>query len=331
MRGIISPDTFSTYKGAGAEFSHDFYMVTDPLDPHYCLANNFPSVTDYKNLGVAVFVEGIFYDPELGKNEMVVLQSTVLDLEEKNGYVFESDVDADGDGYKDEVEFAIENVGIDFFGVSGKAYARLNAYTFENYYIYDPPACCRGYWTDGTNWWGMVINKHEVQTTCTLEDTFSLEVNMCDPMIVSLACLKKGDFIYGPKKALRIAIEEVTPPTLKFKIQYLNHYTRITEPYKNFNPQEIIKLDSEITAGDRKTENLILIGAQNANSITDELVRRGLSKIDWLKSRGEWELIKNPFGTERDVLIVAGADRQKTGFAVRKLYNALLIYTRSAL
>ncbi|MBU7023843.1 MAG: hypothetical protein HXS40_06715, partial [Theionarchaea archaeon] len=58
------------------------------------------------------------------------------------------------------------------------------------------------------------------------------------------------------------------------------------------------------------------------------LVEGGISQVLWSASRGEWELIEDAFGYGKDVLIVAGKDREATKFAARKLYYALEMYER---
>ena len=70
--------------------------------------------------------------------------------------------------------------------------------------------------------------------------------------------------------------------------------------------------------------NLIIIGGPVANTITNHLVERGISTVDWFISSGEWEYIKAP-SNGCDILIVAGRDRDATQTAVHNLINYLQI------
>jgi S-layer protein (TIGR01564 family) len=48
-----------------------------------------------------------------------------------------------------------------------------------------------------------------------------------------------------------------------------------------------------------------------------------LSTLDWATSLGEYEYIPNAFAEGKDVIIVAGADREATRYAVKTLINDL--------
>lgn len=92
------------------------------------------------------------------------------------------------------------------------------------------------------------------------------------------------------------------------------------------NPMTICKLDSEITAWDKQSKNLILVGGPGfvdvtelpANTITQEVYQARYS-VDWFTSEGEYQYLANVFADGVDVLIVAGKDRDATRAAVLKL------------
>ncbi len=88
-----------------------------------------------------------------------------------------------------------------------------------------------------------------------------------------------------------------------------------------WDPQKLITNDEALLESVAKNNNLILIGGPVANRLVAGLVQRGQSKVDWYTSQGEIEYI--PHGLYgRDVIIVAGADREKTRDAVIKLISS---------
>ena len=88
-----------------------------------------------------------------------------------------------------------------------------------------------------------------------------------------------------------------------------------------WEPEKLITNDEGLMENDAKNNNLILVGGPVANRLVANLVREGKSKVDWYNSQGETEYISNGlYG--RDVIIVAGADREKTRDAVIRLINS---------
>ena len=88
-----------------------------------------------------------------------------------------------------------------------------------------------------------------------------------------------------------------------------------------WDPQKLITYDEALMESVAQNNNLILVGGPVANRLVAGLVQRGQSKVDWYNSYGEIEYIPNGlYG--RDVIIVAGADREKTREAVRKLISS---------
>lgn len=88
-----------------------------------------------------------------------------------------------------------------------------------------------------------------------------------------------------------------------------------------WDPQKLITYDEALMESVAQNNNLILVGGPVANRLVAGLVQRGHSKVDWYTSYGEIEYIPNAlYG--RDVIIVAGADREKTREAVLKLISS---------
>ncbi|KYC45143.1 MAG: S-layer protein precursor [Candidatus Methanofastidiosum methylothiophilum] len=88
-----------------------------------------------------------------------------------------------------------------------------------------------------------------------------------------------------------------------------------------WEPQKLITTDQALTENVARNNNLILVGGPVANRLVAGLVQRGQSRVDWYTSPGDIEYIPNGlYG--RDVIIVAGADREKTRAAVLKLISS---------
>ena len=85
--------------------------------------------------------------------------------------------------------------------------------------------------------------------------------------------------------------------------------------------EKLITTDEALTENVARNNNLILVGGPVANRLVAGLVQRGQSRFDWYTSPGEIEYVPNGlYG--RDVIIVAGADREKTRAAVLKLISS---------
>jgi len=102
----------------------------------------------------------------------------------------------------------------------------------------------------------------------------------------------------------------------------------------DIDPMSIVVNDDEVTDTMKASSNLVLVGGpglvvcvgaepQVANTLTQELVDQGLSTVNWVTSIGEYEYIANAFADGKDIVIVAGADREATRHAVENLLNDL--------
>ncbi len=109
---------------------------------------------------------------------------------------------------------------------------------------------------------------------------------------------------------------------------------KVVTHFVEIDPMSITVNDDEVTETMKIGYNLILVGGPGlvvcvgsepkvANMLTKELIDQGLSKVDWSTSLGEYEYIPNAFAEGKDVLIVAGADREATRYAVKTLINDL--------
>ncbi|MCK4433314.1 MAG: S-layer protein [Methanomicrobia archaeon] len=103
----------------------------------------------------------------------------------------------------------------------------------------------------------------------------------------------------------------------------------------DIDPMSIVVNDDEVTDTMKATSNLVLVGGpglvvcvgatpQVANTLTQDLVDQGLSVVDWATSTGEYEYVADAFAEGKDVVIVAGADRDATRHAVELLLNDLM-------
>lgn len=86
--------------------------------------------------------------------------------------------------------------------------------------------------------------------------------------------------------------------------------------------EKLITYDELLMENVAKNNNLILVGGPVANRLVANLVQSGKSRIDWYNSQGDIEYIPNGLYLGRDVVIVAGADREKTRDAVLRLINS---------
>jgi hypothetical protein len=98
----------------------------------------------------------------------------------------------------------------------------------------------------------------------------------------------------------------------------------VVKKYVSIDPDALVKLDENITVAMKQEYNLVLIGGPVANAIVQELVDLEYTTFEkWDTSAGEWELIEDVFGFGKDVLIVAGADRDATSAAALDLIAEL--------
>ncbi|MCD6466310.1 MAG: S-layer protein, partial [Methanomicrobia archaeon] len=114
----------------------------------------------------------------------------------------------------------------------------------------------------------------------------------------------------------------------------VTYYTQETKHVK-IDPMPLIVNDDEVTETMKATKNLVLVGgpglvetpqgAKTCNILTKKLCDDGLSTVNWFYSVGEYEYIANAFTEDKDVIIVAGKDREATQKAVEKLSNDLNI------
>jgi len=114
----------------------------------------------------------------------------------------------------------------------------------------------------------------------------------------------------------------------------VTYYTQETKHVK-IDPMSLIVNDDEVTETMKATKNLVLVGgpglvetpqgAKTCNILTKKLCDDGLSTVNWFYSVGEYEYIANAFTEDKDVIIVAGKDREATQKAIEKLINDLNI------
>jgi hypothetical protein len=105
-------------------------------------------------------------------------------------------------------------------------------------------------------------------------------------------------------------------------------YTRIRQV--DIDETELVKLDIEIDSLDKQNFNLILIGGPVANQLSKELEDLSIppddgSPVDWMYTslEGDYKLYTDPYGTGKDVLMVAGADRDATRATAERLISKL--------
>ena len=99
----------------------------------------------------------------------------------------------------------------------------------------------------------------------------------------------------------------------------------VTKVYKEIDPESLVKLDESIDAAMKNTYNLVLIGGPVANALVQELVDLGKTTFEqWENAtEGDLEMIDDAYAVGKDVLIVAGSDRDATAAAALDLISAL--------
>jgi hypothetical protein len=179
---------------------------------------------------------------------------------------------------------------------------------------------------------------------CPGQIMVELNVALCD--IVEMAeCLTRFVFS-GPLDYFRIEMNDITwdddqdgnPDTYGIANDGLDWttvmeiaagtYTRIVQV--DIDETELVKLDIEIDSLDKQNFNLVLIGGPVANQLSNELEDLGIapddgSPVDWMYTslEGDFKLYSDPYGTGKDVLMVAGADRDATRAAAERLISKL--------
>lgn len=105
-------------------------------------------------------------------------------------------------------------------------------------------------------------------------------------------------------------------------------YTQVVQV--DIDETELVKLDIEIDSLDKQNFNLVLIGGPVANQLSKELEDLSIppddgSPVDWMytSTEGDFKLYTDPYGTGKDVLMVAGADRDATRAAAERLISKL--------
>ncbi|MFQ6051832.1 MAG: S-layer protein [Candidatus Hydrothermarchaeota archaeon] len=91
----------------------------------------------------------------------------------------------------------------------------------------------------------------------------------------------------------------------------------------------ISRLDTELTPEDFENYNLILVGGPKVNILVHELQEEGKLPFNITAEKpgpgkGAVMFLDNPYGTGKDVLIVAGSDREGTREASLALFNLIL-------
>ncbi|MEK6977545.1 MAG: S-layer protein [Candidatus Hydrothermarchaeota archaeon] len=130
-----------------------------------------------------------------------------------------------------------------------------------------------------------------------------------------------------------IRVREVRDSVFALTLDYLGPPYRATDPqvaqflrpdqseiWVGFRVEErtpVLQVKDEDSAD--KTVNLVLVGGPVANGLTRELVAGNLSKVDWYKSPGEVEVVRDAFAPGMAVIIVAGKDREATAKAAEAL------------
>ncbi|MGC1120271.1 MAG: S-layer protein [Candidatus Methanofastidiosia archaeon] len=179
---------------------------------------------------------------------------------------------------------------------------------------------------------------------CPGQIMVELNVALCD--IVEMAeCLTRFVFS-GPKDYFRIEMDDITwdddqdgdPDIYGIGNDGLDWqtvmeiaagtYTQVVQV--DIDETELVKLDIEIDSLDKQNFNLILIGGPVANQLAKELEDLAIppddgSPVDWMYTslEGDFKLYTDPYGTGKDVLMVAGADRDATRAAAERLISKL--------
>ncbi len=79
-----------------------------------------------------------------------------------------------------------------------------------------------------------------------------------------------------------------------------------------------MRSSDELTDEDKKKYEIILLRGKDVKIATTEKMRGVESKVDWKKSKGETEIIKNPHIKNTNVFIVGGKDTKAVAEGVNK-------------
>ncbi|RKY30028.1 MAG: hypothetical protein DRP68_06565 [Candidatus Omnitrophota bacterium] len=84
-----------------------------------------------------------------------------------------------------------------------------------------------------------------------------------------------------------------------------------------------IKSSDELTDEDKNKYEIVLLRGKDIKSATAEKMREVESKVDWDKSKGDTEIIKNPYIENTNVFIIGGKDKKSVGTAINKFLEHL--------
>ncbi|MHC1599085.1 MAG: S-layer protein [Candidatus Methanofastidiosia archaeon] len=94
--------------------------------------------------------------------------------------------------------------------------------------------------------------------------------------------------------------------------------------YVEIDSYSLALKDSELTVDMKSEYNIILVGGPVANSIVQEMMALNFTTYDeWALSSGCFKVYKDVFVTGKDVIIVAGKDREATNQGARFLIDAM--------
>jgi hypothetical protein len=97
-----------------------------------------------------------------------------------------------------------------------------------------------------------------------------------------------------------------------------------TRHYIEIDTSKLAVTDTHVGPTEKSEYNLILIGGPVANDIVGELLALGItSGGTWASSNGDVILYRDVFVTGKDVLVVAGKDREATTAAARMLLDIM--------
>jgi len=79
-----------------------------------------------------------------------------------------------------------------------------------------------------------------------------------------------------------------------------------------------IKSSDELTEEDKSKYEIVLLRGKDIKSATAEKMREVESKVDWDKSKGDTEIVKNPYIENTNMFIIGGKDKRSIGAAIKK-------------